>query len=344
MYRILPFLLVFCSLPLLAQRISLPKPVVIKITATWCNVCGLHFWDDFKFIVEEFERDAVIMAVHASPISQLHNPTAAAISDNLIGQLGQPEYYLNGEFIEGNWISSTRDYIENLQSFPPIAHVSISHELQGDSIYSSATIQFEKSSKREYYLGLYIVENQVEAFQNNRAPTEKHSKILRTQFGEHPFGTLLTDADISRNDKFDIQNRIAIDSTWNKEQIEISAILWEKVGDRYVVTNANASLTTSAISTAVSPTLLNDVQFQIHPTITKEEAIIHLQLPNRLPAASMDVYDLNGTFISTIYQGTINAGNTTFALDLPTTLPNGVYFLQLHASGDSMVRKLILKK
>lgn len=343
MYRIIYFLLLIYAVPNFAQRIPPPKPVIIKVTATWCNVCGLDAWDSFKFLAEEFEKDAVILAVHASPLSQLHSPTAEAIANNLPDRLGQPELFLDDTYVDINWISNTRDYIQSTQMKDPIAHVFLSHEIVDNKIQATASIQFLKESNREHYLGLYVVENHVTAFQNSRGPEDKHSKILRTHFRESPFGTLITEANIEKDAIFEAQYSMPVDTAWQVENIELAAIIWEKSGDQYHVINANTSLAAS-LSTATSNSFLRNIQFDILPTLVEQDAAIHLSVPTLLPSARLELLNLNGTVISTIYQGVINSGNTTFALPIPAALSNGTYLVLLEAKGESLVRKLVLKK
>ncbi len=343
MNRLLYFFLLIGTIPLMAQRIPPPKPVVIKVTATWCNVCGLSPWDEFKFISETFEQDAVILAVHASELSQLHSPTAKAIAENIPDRLGQPELFLDGTPVEGNWISGTRDYIGFVQMSEPVAHVFLSHEIVDNQIKATSTVKFLKDSNREHYIGLYVVENRLTAFQSNRSAEDKHSKVLRTHFNESPFGHLLSETDISTDDTFDANYSMEIDTAWNIDNIELAAIIWEKVGDRYFVTNANTSLNTS-VSTALHSSFLEKSELMVHPTLVEADAVIQLSTRTDLETASIALLDMNGKALSYIYQGTIPSGNNSYALPIPATLSNGVYLIRVISDGDSLVRKFIVKR
>ena len=346
MNRLLLFFLFVGTIPLMAQRITLPKPVVIKVTATWCAACGSSSWDDFKFISEEFGQDAVILAVHASELSQLHSPTAKAIADNIPDRLGQPELFLDGEYVEGNWISGTRNYIEFVQTTEPVAHVFLSLEIVDNQIRATTTVKFLKDSNREHYLGLYVVENRLAAFQINRGPEEKHSKVLRTHFTENTFGNLISETDIVKDAAFDATYSMEIDTAWNIDNIELAAIIWEKVGERYFVTNANTSLTSlsAAVTTSLASSFLEKAQLTIHPTLVRDDALIQLSSPSNLGTASIELLDMNGAVLSSIYQGTIPFGKNSFALPIPVTLSNGVYLIRLISNGDSLIRKFIVKR
>lgn len=109
------------------------------------------------------------------------------------------------------------------------------------------------------------------------------------------------------------------------------------------MTNANTSLTPS-LSTSLSPTLLAKVELDVRPTLVQQDASIQFFTPSTLTAVYIDLLNLNGSAISSIHQGTINAGNTTFELPIPTSLSNGVYLIQVRTGGDRMVKKFILKK
>ncbi len=342
MHRLLFLLFLVFSLPLTAQRLTPPKPVVIKFTATWCNVCGLYFWDDFKFLVEEFDRDAVIFAAHASPVSQLYTTTAEAIGNNFPDRLGQPELFLNGNYVEEGWINTTRDLIEESKTKTPVAYISLEHTMEADSVLATVNLQFLKSTNRPLYLALYIVEDQVTAFQNNRSPDDKHAKILRTHFGEHPFGTLIASSLVEQDATIEWQQRIALDTAWQAENLAVTAILWERAGDQYHILNANAS-GTPTLSTSVDKHPLQAIHLTITPTLFSQQTTVHLSTPSPLSFAHLELLDLNGRSIYSLHKGIINSGDTTFALTAPSSLSAGMYLLRLVSDGRSVVRKLILE-
>ena len=51
-----------------AQRIPPNKPVIIKVTSTECNVCGLEAWDELKDAIEE------ILKLNPKPASGFGGP------------------------------------------------------------------------------------------------------------------------------------------------------------------------------------------------------------------------------------------------------------------------------
>ena len=168
--------------------------------------------------------------------------------------------------------------------------------MEADSVFATASLQFTKSSNRPLYLALYIVEDQVTAFQNNRSPEDKHAKILRAHFGENPFGTLLPTSSVEKDATIELEQRIALDTAWQSDHIEVAAILWERAGEQYHVLNANTSLM-PVLSTSIDEHPLQQVKLKVAPTIFSQYTTIHLSTSSPLSSAHLELLDINGRSI-----------------------------------------------
>lgn len=113
--------------------------------------------------------------------------------------------------------------------------------------------------------------------------------------------------------------------------------------ERYHILNANTSQTPT-LSTSVNKSPFPPIHLTIAPTLFSQQTTIHLSTPSPLDFAQLELLDFNGRPINMVHKGRINAGDTTFALSVPASLPAGMYLLRLASAGSSIVQKLILEK
>lgn len=117
-------------------------------------------------------------------------------------------------------------------------------------------------------------------------------------------------------------------------------------GEYYVYTNKDVK---NAIATAILPTAaINlNMQMSIAPNPTRQNAMISYDLPESGQVA-INMLSLNGNRISSIYKGyqakgihSISLNNTTSAI---STVPTGMYLVQLLVNGKQKIEKLIIEK
>lgn len=324
------------------QRIPLSKPVIVKVTSTECNICGLKAWDEFKDVIDKYEEDAVIMAIHPLELSHLFSETALTYSDNLTTFWGTPTLYINDEFSFNGWSKEVSDFLQLFQERQVTVHPFIKYTIQGDQLEVEVETQFFKKSNRPHYLSVYVVEDKVVADQSNRGPEDLHSKVLRTHLGEAAMGTLLSETDITENQKFFNDFSITIDPSWKSDNLEIAAIVWEKRGDQYHVINSNIALEPN-LSTSINVLEAAQVSMQVQPTILVNNSMVQLELPIAQEDLNLRVVNTLGQAVKTIFTGDLSNGQHYFTLDKADYLESGMYFLVLEKNGDKLVKKMMVK-
>ena len=181
------FVFFFSATTIFAQRIPANKPVIIKATSTECNVCGLRAWDDFKDIIDKYKDNAVVMAVHPLEESELFTNTSMEFVENKSVFFGTPSLFINEEFHIDNWFVGIKDYIGLFQERRVTAHPEVDFKIKGNELSVEVNTQFFYKTNRPHYVSVYLIEDHVEEYQNNRRPDELHSKILRTHLGDRNF-------------------------------------------------------------------------------------------------------------------------------------------------------------
>lgn len=318
---------IFSYFSLSAQRIPDPKPVIVKITSTMCNVCGLVAWDDFKDIAEKYKEEAVVMAIHPLEISDLYSETALEYAENLPSFFGTPMLYTNDEYAEFSFHQQANDYVTAFKKRQVVAHPFINYKIEENELVVKVKTVFLKNNNRPHYFSLFVVEDEVIAPQDSRGPEDKHTKVLRTHFGESTFGELFSEEPITVNQEFEKTYRMPIDVSWNKENLEIAAIIWEKNGEEYRFVNANAAVE-PVFTTSTNEIVLEPIM-TVQPNPFSAQTTIRFELKNEFVAANLQVMDVTGNVIA-IYPISEQRGS----IEIGKKLTKGIYFAQIRTEAE----------
>jgi len=327
-----------------AQRIPPNKPVIVKVTSTECNICGLTAWDELKEAIDLYEDEAVIMSVHPLELSLLFSNTSLEYVENMPQFFGTPTFYINRDVQLFNfWLGRAREAIEAFQERQVIAHPFVDYIVEGNELKVQIETQFLKKVSRPHHLSVFIVEDEITEDQSSRGPEDKHSKVLRTHIGENVFGTLFSEEPIEANQKFVNNYSLTIDENWNPEKIEIVAIIWERNLDNYIIVNSNAATEPTALSTSINFLEAAQVGLSIQPTILVDAASINVELPSNLEDLNLNIVNTLGQNVQTIFSGDLTKGSHSFELNRNDFNSSGIYFLVLEKAGSKLVQKVILK-
>ncbi len=345
MKRILPIFVVlfFAVATVFAQRITPNKAVLFKATSTECNVCGLRAWDEMKQAIELYEKKAVIIAVHPLEESLLHTPTSTALMENTPQFFGTPSFFVNNQSLPFQWLGEARKMIEAFQEREVVAHPFIEYTIEGNQLKVEVRTQYVKRTNRPHYIAAYVIEDKVKEFQNNRGPEDLHSKIMRTHFGEAVFGELLSTENIEINQEFTNNYTLDIAPEWNPENLEVAVVVWERVGERYEIINANVETEPTGLSTSINILEANEVNLQIQPTIINHSATVQLDLALAIEGLNLKVINALGQPLKNIFSGDLPKGNHIFMLNRSDYATGGLYFLVAEKNGDRLVKKIIIK-
>lgn len=117
-------------------------------------------------------------------------------------------------------------------------------------------------------------------------------------------------------------------------------------GEYYIYTNKDVK---NAIATAILPTApINlNMQMRIAPNPTRENAVVSYDLPESGQVA-INMLSLNGNRISSIYKGYQTKGIHSISLNnaasVISTVPTGMYLVQLLVNGKQKIEKLVIEK
>ena len=239
------FFFIFTLTNVQAQQISNQSwTLVHERTATWCPFCGDWGWKlKTEFFNKAQTNNVIVMAVHHS--GDLTNPTATEFGNNFAGS-GQPIFYVDGfniNAIRDNFnqkLDETQLEIDFKAFTPPLAGVGIDAKLSGSTGQLSVQAKVEFLSDVEggnYFLGLYLLED-IENVQANLPGKQLHRNVLTKSFLPTTFGNSLKSGAVAKGTVFNINASLS-GITANRDKIRVVAIIWNKVGEKYVFFNAN---------------------------------------------------------------------------------------------------------
>lgn len=327
-----------------AQRIPPNKPVIVKVTSTECNVCGLKAWDELKEVIDLYDDDAVIMAVHPLELSLLFSNTSLEFVENMPQFFGTPSFYINREVQPFSfWLGGVRETIEAFQERQVIAHPFVNYTIEDNELKVEVKTEFFKKANRPHHVSVFVLEDEVVEDQSSRGPDETHSKILRTHIGEAVFGTLLSEEPIEIGQVFSNNYSLTLNEEWNANKIQIAVIIWERNTDNYVIVNSNVATEPTALSTSTNFLEAAQVELSIQPTILVDATTINVTLPTALENLNLNLMNVLGQTVQTVFSGDLTKGNHSFLLNRNDYNSRGLYFLVLEKGGSKLTQKIIIK-
>lgn len=338
---ILLFTLLFASSFLPAQTdIPVPEkqvPLVSKISASWCPFCGTWGWDLMEGIMEDNAGVSSIISVHYS--GSYRTDAGAKMTTNF-GAVGQPQFFLNSDLISVSSSSAQskraeiKTAIEQNAAKSPVAQSGIKVGTHEGQLNILTNTKFFQQAEGEYYLGLYLLEQEFLGPQAGRTDNSLHKNLLRMNFMDNAFGELLVQGPIAADTEMFVQKSISLnDVSYSMNNISVLSIIWKKQGDRYLVVNTNQSSEIIAglelMTTGLQPLAEADFHVQLSPNVVDQTARLQLELPSARAQFEIALWQLNGQKVQTIFQGPLGSGRHEWEINR-ADLASGIYVLQLH--------------
>lgn len=343
-------MLLLMSLFIGAQEIEVPNtqiPLITKISASWCPHCGNWGWDFFDGLLEGNSGKAIMMTTHYS--GDYRTDEGAVMASNF-GIVGQPEFYLGTDKISANsgnyssMIPMVNSNVSTQRSEKPMAQSGLKLSLQTTGMLKvEAKAKFFESANGEYYMGLYLVENNFVGPQSGQGSAAQHKNIFRASLMDEAFGDLLGAGVISANDEMNLETIFDLNASgYQAGNIEIIAIIWEKVGNKYEYVNANSSKNIQLVSSN-EEVEQRVAEFTISPNPIQERAVVDIQLDDPLQAFQLRWLSLEGKVIQVLSTASsISQGKHRFEIERPASMAAGVYLLQLTSEQGTISKKIVL--
>jgi hypothetical protein len=340
------FMLMLTSLFLLkgiAQEVvPVQSTLITKRTATWCSNCGSWGWSLFKNLLEDNKSKAVFFAAHFS--GDLANTTATQITTNFEAAY-QPVFYLNE--INQNANSSNGSTVRNSVAQKvdaafaqqPIANVGFDSSYANGTMTVNAKVKFFQPANGEYYLGLYLVEDNVVANQASVGANANHRRVLRSSFSSSTWGELIGNGSFNAGQEYSFIFSQAVANP-AAHDYSLVGVIWKKEGDKYKVLNTWSSDIQGGASVTEEPASAHPIS--VVPNLVRTSAQVQVLLNSEAKQAILEVYDGKGARLKGIFAGNLAAGQHSFELNRENA-PNGIYFLRFSADGQEWMEKVVFQ-
>ncbi|MCB9080714.1 MAG: T9SS type A sorting domain-containing protein [Lewinellaceae bacterium] len=348
--------IILCSLVLMAfslrsnaQDISVERsqhPMVTKLTATWCPICGDEAWDLYKNMVNDLDKQALVVAAHSSTTSRLYSKTAADLLKNAEIAVSQPWFFFNTRRIgtaTAAMNEAIRDSVQANNNKAPLGQAGLRVTFNPETrvLTAMGKAEFFQGTSGEYYLGLYLIEEKVIEQQANRGNAVEHRNVLRASFTESSFGKQLVNGSLSAGWFGLASGSITLDANTTPDQYRVAAILWRKTDVRYEVVNTHWTDDISFGTTAVTDLRKLGVNLEVRGNGSREGVSLNVVNPQAFNRAQITVFNELGQPVQMIYQGNLGAGQHQF--NLPTTsLSAGWYVVRLQTTEGQLSQSLII--
>ena len=327
------------------QVLETQRSLVTKRTADWCTNCGTYGWTYFENAIEQNGGKAVYIAAHYS------GGLSIGVADDLTVNFGggyQPRFFFNAldqGVSSGNVatkLASLKTQIDNAFVAAPIANAGFDPIYKNGEIQVAAKVKFFQADQGDFYLGMYLLEDHVTAYQESIGDDAVHRKLLRFSFTEDSFGQPITNGNVTAGQEFNLNFALPIGDPTGYEY-EVVGIIWKKEGSKYLPINvwSNTEITIQTVSDVLDPAPQNALQ--VYPSVAKHQTTISVESVENQPVAQLEVFDMTGRRVAVLLDGKLDAGNATFELNEETIGGKGLYFVQLKTPGFTKTAKVIFQ-
>ncbi len=328
-----------------AQQVAQEQRLVItKRTASWCPNCGTWGWTLFKNLLDDNEDKAVLIAAHYSGV--LATAAAEEFTDNF-GGFYQPRFFVGAvdqNANSGNIASirtSVKDQVDAAFSLTPVANAGFEPVYRNGAIEVDSKVKFFQPAQGEYYLGIYLIENNVVASQSGVGNNANHMKVFRESFTTSTWGKQIVSGSVNASAEYDLSYSLAIGDPEGYDY-EVVGIIWKKENDKYLPVNAWSTDEINTNTTAVKePAGL--LSFAVAPNVTSSVANVQIQLAENRQDASIDVFDVNGKLVANIHRGPLAQGTQSFQVSREMVAGNGVYLVRFSTGNEVSTRKVVFQ-
>jgi hypothetical protein len=332
-----------------AQDITVPRTqnsLVTKMTATWCSICGSTAWDNYKSLVGSLNTKALVMAGHSSTSSSLYSPTAEKLIQNFEQSLSHPTFFYNTTRIGSSgttMVNNITNNVNNANKTAPQAQAGLIARLDPGTreLVVQSRIEFFQPQQGEYYYAIYLLEKTVTAPQAARPSNETHQNVMRTALHANPFGDLLSSGNTAEGTIKGVITTFPLPAGYNPANLIIAGIIWKKNGTKFDFVNLNY---TGQVSVSVTSTM--DARllqgFKVFPNPISNSALVTLNLPAPAGNTDLELFDVFGRKIHTVFQGRLQEGQHQFYLDRSAfKAPPGYYLLRLRHGAAQATQQLL---
>ncbi len=224
-------------------------PFIVKHTGTHCSPCGTWGWDMFEEFTTQFKDEAVFMASYAYG----KNYIIDEVTDysTYCDIKGFPTFTVNNESMLSDARANQSVNVQQEKDLTVahatkfingdvLANTAVIYKIEGDDlIIKYKTQAFSDLNGADLRTAIYVNENKVVGHQSGY-PTPSlasHKHVMRASMDGKLWGR--TVGALGTNEVNEGDAVIPISSEWNRDNLEVIAVIYNKTGSEYKVVNAS---------------------------------------------------------------------------------------------------------
>lgn len=344
----------FLSIAAFAQSIPVEKvqfSLVTKKTATWCPICGGEAWEAFQQMLSDNNSKAIVLAAHFSPTSELYSVTADELVKNFQQSFGQPVFFYNTTIVSGSTsaVPRIKDSVNVAYTHSPLAQTGLkaTYNPTNNSLIVRTRTEFYEPTQGDFFVSVYLLRKEVVANQANRSPQALHKQVLMRAMTANTFGENIAGGNIAAGSQFEKEFVLPMEnlSLILSGNLQVVAVLWKKNdANKYDFINAYRTETFTQEVVSGLANLDADVATLSLPTLVHEDVSIKIDAKQRMQAAKLEIFNVQGQKVLTLHEGSLPVGESQFVLQPQRLANNGIYLVRLQANNQAVVKKIIMQR
>ena len=343
MKNLFTFLFVLCLSGVAIGQEPIQNSLITKVTASWCINCGTWGWEFFENVLEENQNNATFIRAHYS--GDLATAAAQDLANGL-GANGQPIFYFGEErlFVNSGNIateaSALKIMVDENAAKTPIANTAIiAGDLVDGKIDMTANTKFFQEAEGEFYLSILLLENGVVNPQSGQGSNTVHNNILRAAATSNAFGDLLVSGTVDTDTEFQSDFVFDLDPSWNEDNLSVSFILWNKVGDNFEFVNTATTNELFNITSNIAEQRLNKSAYQLVSNLVDDQTQLTIGMNGTMGHAAVQLVNLQGSVVKEYWNGEINSQTT---IDINSSgLAQGTYLVYIKLGDKEATEKIV---
>jgi hypothetical protein len=212
----------------------------------------------------------------------------------------------------------------------PVANTSFLPFYSAGEIQVPAKVRFFQDAQGHYFLGIYLIENNVTAFQSGIGANAVHQKVFRASFTQGTWGQEIVNGGVLAGTEFDLSFSMPANDP-QLSDYEVVGVIWKKEGEKYLPVNTWSTGTFASPTNSTKQAVpLPSLSVWPQPAAGSCRAQLDLPYPQ---AVRLLLSDSAGRSIGEIFSGSLAAGTHPFDLsEAVAGLPAGTYFLQVRTA------------
>jgi len=319
------------------QTLDVPfqkKPLLIKATATWCTPCGDYLWITDS-IHNTYSDSIVFINAHVSS-STIGDPYSGDFHNEINDGGGIPAYNVDGTKIQ-DWpptLSSIMNFANAQFDSVIVANIAFNAVFSGNSVTVSTTTKFFEDATGEFYVNVFLLENELVADQSfeNGYESVIHERVSRGPImdgNSGMWGELIEVSSATLGTTYDVSFTANINPLWNTDHMEVVAVIWQKSDGVYKVLNSEDKDANTASLLQTS----NLLKLEVYPNPTTS----NITISGLVGEQEFEIMDLAGKVVLT---GVLAESSNTISL---VTLPKGSYHLRINDVNRVNVHQIVVQ-